>query len=552
MQIRETNINSIDLNQCEFSVLDFETTGTSSKTGKVIEIGIVKVKNFDIIENYSTLINPGIPIPWFITNLTGIANDDLYNAPHFEEIAEEILDFIDESVITAHNIPFDYNFLKKELTEAEKTVPPNPTLCTLQMARKLLPHIPSKSLGNVARYLRIQHKNIHRALGDATVTAKILIRFLKMLREDYGVDTLNDLLTFQGTPKSKTMTLIKKSLASDFASLPSSPGVYFFKNRSDEIIYIGKAKSIKDRVKNYFYSNAGSKAKKIVRRSSNLSFEKTGSELSALIAETELIKKNNPPMNVQLKSYPHTYFIAVEREDNYPKPKATSKFEFDGKDYFGPYNNRDTVKTLTEIIDKTFLLRECSDKEFAKGKKCYLYDIKRCIAPCILNDKQREYESETDKVYQFLSGINQVAVDRLLHKMKKLSEEKRFEDAAEIRDTTNLLLEQFNKAAIINGPVNKANALIQIKSSRQNDLLLLIEGRMLIKDFFLDERDYFDTALKDYYSGTIKLFENLSDKYLERLKISLNWLVKNRNIIKVYYLDDFNSQEELFTSVGDF
>ncbi len=550
--MESTELKNIEIDNCEFSVLDFETTGTSSKTARVIEIGIVKVKNLKVIENYSSLIHPKMNIPYYISNLTGITDDDLNGAPFFEDIAEEILDFIGDSVITAHNIQFDHSFLKSEFTRAGLQPPLNPTLCTLKLARKLLPAIPSKALGKVAQHLRITHKNVHRALGDATVTAKILIKFLDMLKNDHGIETINEVINFQGVPKSNSIIMMKKTLADSFNSLPYQPGVYFFKNRKDDILYIGKAKSLKNRVKNYFYSHAGTKSKKIVRRSSNLSFQITGSELSALIAETELIKEIDPPLNVQLKNYPRTYFIKIDKDKIFTTPQLTTSFNFDGNDYFGPYNNRDTANTLLEIIDKTFLLRECTEKEFAKKKKCYLLDIRRCLAPCIMDNSFEEYNDELNKVYSFLSGVNQIAVDRLLNKMKKFSEEKRYEEAAEIRDTVNLLLDQFNKATLINGPVNKAKVLIKINSFSNNELILLVEGKMFIKDFFLDKKDQFMNALDDYYNGTINIFQALEDKDLERLKISLNWLVKNRTNIKVFYLDDYSDKEELLASVGNY
>ncbi|RMD49095.1 MAG: hypothetical protein D6830_05600 [Ignavibacteria bacterium] len=371
-----------------------------------------------------------------------------------------------------------------------------------------------------------------------------------MLKEDHGIESIEEVVNFQGVPKTSSFIAMKKTLAEGFNSLPKQPGVYFFKNRKDEILYIGKAKSLKERVKNYFYNHAGAKSKKIVRRASKLNFEVTGSELTALIAETELIKEIDPPMNVQLKNYPRSYFIKVDKSIQFPRPQITTKFDFDGNDYFGPFNNRDSSNKLLEIIDKTFLLRECTDKEFAKNQKCYLLDIKRCTAPCI-NSVNGEYKNELEKMYQFLSGSNQVAIDRLLVKMKKLAEEKRYEEAAEIRDTVNLLLEQFNKATIINGPINKARILIEINSSYENEFILLIEGRMYIKNFFRDEPGLFEGALEDYYNGTINIFRELTQKDLERLKISLNWLVKNRTNVKIFYLDDYESKDELFARLAN-
>ena len=152
------------------------------------------------------------------------------------------------------------------------------------------------------------------------------------------------------------------------------------------------------------------------------------------------------------------------------------------------------------------------------------------------------------KVYEFLSGHNQSAVDRLLHKMKDLSDRKKYEEAAGVRDVINSIFKQLNKASILAEPINKTNALIEIQGAKVNDYLLLLEGKPFIKNFFPDDKDVFDDALASYFNGTIYLFKELSDKDLERLKISLSWLVKNKTRIKIHYLKDYKTIEELATN----
>lgn len=548
--MNKIELKNISINESEFAVLDFETTGTSAKHNRVIEVGIVRVKNLKIADSFQSFLNPGSKIPPFITSLTGIKSEDVEDAPFFEEITSEILDFIGDSVIVAHNLPFDYSFLKNELSRAELLTPKNHTLCTLKLARKLYPELKSKSLGKLVSHFRIQHKNVHRALGDSMVTAKLLLRMLKQLEEDHNITQLEDLLNYQSATAIKSgYRIIKKKLASDFASLPSSSGIYIFKNSKDDFIYIGKAKVLKQRVSNYFSSSAAKKSKKIVRRSSRLEYKKTNSELSALILESELIKKYKPPMNTLLKKYPQQYFIKVVLTKDYPNLKSTSIFEFDANDYFGPYSNRETVKNLLDIVDRSFMLRECSDKDLKKGRKCYLYDIKRCLAPCII-EPQDQYKNELKEVYNFLSGGNQKIVDKLLNKMKMLSDQRKYEEAAEIRDIVNQILGQLNRASILAEPVNSANALVEINSSREKDYLLFLEGKLIIRDFVNDKEYDFDLMIEDYYSGNYKNDESAEEKHLGRIKIALSWLVQNRNLFKIYYLKDSISKGELYRKVA--
>ncbi|MCB0749653.1 MAG: GIY-YIG nuclease family protein, partial [Ignavibacteriae bacterium] len=467
------NQKEILFSEATYSVLDFETTGTSPPKSRAIEIGIVRIENGKITETFQSLLNPEQFIPPFISQLTGITNAEVFDAPTFESISQDVKEFIEGSILIGHNLPFDYAFLKSEFERADIQLPKLEQICTLKISRKILPELKSKSLGNMVKHFRIQHKNVHRALGDALVTAKLFLKLLKKLKEDYNYENVSDLVDFQTAPQvSKSFRLVKKKLVGDLASLPDSPGVYFFRDAKDKIVYIGKAKSLKKRVKNYFSSSAARKAKKIARHANRLGFHVTKSELSALVLEAELIKVHRPQFNTMLKKFSQNYFIKVKLNHDFPDVKVATDFDFDGNDYFGPYSNRYTATQLREIADKTFALRECSDKVLMKKKKCYLLDIKRCLAPCIDEVNVKEYDDELQNVYEFLSGKNQNAVNRLLAKMKNLSERQKYEEAAEIRDTVNMLLNQLSRSSILAEPINKVNALIEIRDSEFTDYIL--------------------------------------------------------------------------------
>ena len=539
-------IKNTPISETEFAVLDFETTGVSGKKNRVIEIGIVHVKNLEIVDSYQTFINPGLLVPYYITKITGIKDTDVQDAPYFEDVTSEVTDFIRDSVLVAHNLPFDYSFLKHEFMRADIFLPQMNSLCTLKLARKMYPELKSKSLGNLVKHFGIKHKHVHRALGDAMVTAKLLIKMITQLKEDQNISTLDELLAYQSvTPIKSNMRIIKKKLAVDFAKAPSTPGVYLFKDAKGKIVYIGKAKVIKKRVANYFSNTAARKAKQIVRKASSLEYIQTNSELSALILESELIKKHKPPMNTLLKKYPQQYFIKVRQTHEFPNLSSVSKIDFDGNDYFGPYSNRETSKNLIDIVSKTFQLRECSDKELKRGKKCYLLDIKRCIAPCIYPSSE-DYKKELFSAYAFLSGENQESVNKLLLKMKSLSAEQKYEEAAEIRDITNQVLNQLNRSSILAEPVNKANALIKISSNSNFDFILFVDGKLLIKQLPCEKENLFDVSIHDYYNNQTYVDENPTKKDLSRMKIALSWLVNNRNLFEILYLKDFNCAEEVF------
>ena len=542
----ELKIEEIPFEEGEYCVFDFETTGMSGRQDKVIEIGMAKIIKGKINDTFSTFINPGRPVPYFITKITGITNADVENAPFFDEVYPRIREFMGDAVLIAHNLSFDHSFLKNECANAGVEFPENDSVCTLKLARKIYPQLPSKSLGNLTRSLRIRHRDVHRGLGDSMATAKILLRMFPALRGEHNIDTISDLISFQNHPAtSKPFRIIKKKLLDDFSRIPDEPGVYFYKNSKDEVLYIGKAKSLKERLNNYFSNNAIRKAKDIVRKSSKLEFKKTNSELTALIAEAEMIKFHNPKMNRMLKKYPRSYFLKISSEHDFPSVRVSSGFDFDGNDYFGPYPNRETANTLKEVVDKTFRLRECPEKEFSKSRRCYLADIERCFAPCTEKEIEDIYQKELDQVFDFLSGNNQSSVDRLLNRMKELSASQKYEEAGQIRDVVQSILNQINKSSILAEPINKANVLVEVSGPVSNDYMLLIEGKIIFKDCFIETKGHFDTALEDYFSNTVNAVQILTDKDLEKLRIGLSWLVKNRGKIKVHYLKEYMSAEEI-------
>ncbi len=164
----ENKIESIPFEEAEYCVFDFETTGVSARSDKVIEIGMARIKKGKIVDTFSSYINPGRPVPYYITTITGITNFDVEDAPYFEEVFPKIKEFIGDSVLVAHNLGFDIAFLRNECMASENEMIPNEAICTLKLARKLFPALPSKSLGNIVKHFKIRHRDVHRGLGDAT------------------------------------------------------------------------------------------------------------------------------------------------------------------------------------------------------------------------------------------------------------------------------------------------------------------------------------------------------------------------------------------------
>jgi len=551
--MQNENILNLPLEKASFSVVDVETTGLSPVKNRIIEIAIVKIENLKITDKMDYLINPQTYIPPFITSLTGISNDDIIGAPQFSEVAEEVIRFMENTILTAHNFSFDASFLNTEFMICGKEFVNEHSCCTLKIARKIYPTLKSKSLSSVSEFLNLRNHNKHRALGDAEITAKVLIKIIKELQIKDRIKTVGEFLAYQKGVNESPVLNVKKELLDDFLSLPNAPGIYYFTNKKDEVIYVGKAKSIRDRVKTYFSPSAQKKPQKIVKQAAHLKHIVTNSELTALLTEAETIKLLNPKFNSQLRRFGNKYFIKVMRSHKSPNIELTNQFDFDGNDYFGLFVSHRKADEILEFINKTFAVRECNDKDFSKGKTCFLFDIHRCTAPCLNSDKSiQQHNDELEKVYDFLYGKNQFALDRLLNKMKEYSAKQKFEQAAELKQLVDFILAQTHKSSILAEPVNRANVLFEIIAPFENDFVLMMEGKFYINKYLHDSKETFKQALDDYYDGTINNDFIPSDEDLEKMKITLNWLVKNRNQVRTYYLKDYPTKHALFDDIANY
>lgn len=529
-----------------FTFVDVETTGLSARYDKIIEVGIVQLKNFEIINSYNTFVNPGTRIPNFITNLTGITDDDVYDAPFFEDVRSDLISYFEESIVVGHNVKFDLGFLLKEFRASgvENFNPLN--ICTVRMARRLYPHLKSRSLPNLAKFFKLHQDFSHRAIDDIITTSHIFTRMCNTLKKENAIYSVGELLNFQYQPKAKAIQkIIHKDVLGDFAGIPAGPGIYFFINSKGEVIYIGKAKSLAERVRSYITGKGTRKGNKIIKQARKIRTKATNTELTALLAEAEMIKKILPKHNYQLKSYGDKYFLRLNITHPFPSITLTNKFEFDGNDYYGLFISRKKAEQISTIIDKSIALRECADKEFNKGVKCFLYDIERCTAPCINKDKNI-YEAEVEKFRDFMKGNIQSFLSRHLQKMKEFSQELKFEKAAEQKEIVDLLLNQVHKTSLLAEAVNEANVLIEVTGyNNKKDYLSMLRGKIFIRNNIIGDAGDFDSALEDYFAGTIFNHIKADEEDLEKMKIILNWLIKNRNFAKIYYLKNFKSYSDL-------
>jgi DNA polymerase-3 subunit epsilon len=379
-----------------FVIVDIETTGGSPKSSKITEIAMYKHDGFQIIDEFVTLVNPEIPIPEFIVRLTGISDKMVENAPKFYEIAKKIIEFSENCVFVAHNVGFDYGIVRHEFNSLGYDYRRS-HICTVRASRYIIPGHDSYSLGKLTRALGIELIGRHRAGGDAHATA-LLFQLLYQKSEKNVLSFLQEELN----PKSLHPNLDIQSLD----EIPNKTGIYKFYDDANRIIYIGKSKHIRKRIDQHLKNVKTKKGIEMMTEICRVEFELTGSELIALLYESNLIKKHKPIYNRQLRKnlfpyglfhfedsngYIHLYIDKTDKKLETPLTTFTSKIEAN------QYLNRQ--------CDKYALCQKLCGL-YKTESSCFGYQVKSCKGACIQEENSEEYNRRVNQLIDFLSFEN--------------------------------------------------------------------------------------------------------------------------------------------------
>ena len=289
-----------------YAIIDIETTGGSPQRDKITEIAILIHDGKKIVNEFVTLINPERFIPYFITSLTGITNKMVADAPTFYEVAKEIIEITDGKIFVAHNVSFDYHFIRNEFKNLGYKYKRD-VLCTVKLSRKLIPGLQSYNLDKLCDELQIKVDNRHRAAGDAIATSKIFDILLSHDQNNRGNGSLFH--------KPELTNLNPDLDQENIKDLPEEPGVYYFYNKDYDIIYIGKSKNIHKRVMTHLSSHSSKRAIEMKDRITHIGYETTGNELIALLLESDEIKKHKPVYNRAQRRISQSYGIFTYEDD---------------------------------------------------------------------------------------------------------------------------------------------------------------------------------------------------------------------------------------------
>ncbi len=283
----------------EYAIVDIETTGGYAASNGITEIAVFITDGKSILKYYSTLLNPIYTIPRFVEALTGITNNMVEFERPFSSIADELYELLADKVFVAHNVNFDYSFVKYHLAKSGYDLNCR-KLCTVRLGRQILPGLPGYGLGKICKHLGIEIESRHRASGDARATVKLFHYLLSCDTHGHVHSMLKS--------KSKEQSLPPNIPASIVRQIPGDPGVYYFHDRKGKVIYVGKAKSLNKRVSSHFTNNKSTKQKQeFLKQIYNISYQATATELMAFILESIEIKKLWPEQNRSQKRFEQSY-----------------------------------------------------------------------------------------------------------------------------------------------------------------------------------------------------------------------------------------------------
>jgi DNA polymerase-3 subunit epsilon len=469
-----------------FVAFDVETTGLRPNQHRIIEIGLARYRNGRCLERYSSLVNPERRIPEYIRKLTGLTDSDLVSAPRFAQIAGEVVAFIGADALLGHNIGFDISFLNAELERAKMPRLQNPSVDTVPMAMRVLGRSVRPSLDRVATAVGLNTRTYHRALGDAELTAAVALRLLGMANEaGIPIESLlrQNAVSMRTPPAAGSLTsgLLDRS---HLERLPRRPGVYLMIDANERVLYVGKAKSIRDRVASYYSQPLGYTRKMdgLVEAIARIDFEETGSELVALLLESQLIRRHQPPYNKALRNSESYPYIRIEPANPWPHLRLAKHRRPDGARYFGPYRSASTARDAIDLLNRRFGLRSCSrgfKTPSSYGNPCLELDLKRCSGPCVGRAVPDEYRAGVRHVMALLDLERADVIEQLGAEIAAASEAMEYERAQRLRrDLETLTRLRDEQRALASMALERPYVIVQPGVDRETaQLLLVIEGR---------------------------------------------------------------------------
>ncbi len=385
----------------KYAIVDLETTGGVPTRDRIIEIGIVLHNGEKVIDKYQTLVDPERHISATITRITGITNDMVVGAPKFYEVAKQVIEITDGAVFVAHNVRFDYHFLRQEFSSLGYTYTKK-LLCTVKLSRKAFPSLKSYSLGNLIKYFKIEVNSRHRAFDDAWATTIILKKIFDLQDSNETIRVLvNDSMTLSKLPRALDISMVDK--------LPEACGVYYMSNQKGFVIYIGKSINIRKRIRQHFAKHT-KKTDKLFNEVADITYEITGSELAAFIKESREIKDVQPSINKLQKTRHYNYAItkSADKSGYYSYKVVTSKSAINPLSFYG---SRKSALAHIETIGEQFNLCPKVNGLDKSTTSCFNHGLRKCKGACIGEEPPAYYN---ERFMESLKIVNKIFEDNFV------------------------------------------------------------------------------------------------------------------------------------------
>jgi DNA polymerase-3 subunit epsilon len=416
------------LYEVTFCVVDLETTGASPAQCGVTEVGAVKVRGGEELGVFHTLVNPGGPVPPFITVLTGITQAMVVTAPEMEAVLPAFLEFCGDSVVVGHNVRFDLSFLDTAALRLGYGRLGNRSVDTAALARRLVrSEVRNLRLATLAAHLRSPVTPTHRALDDARATVHVFHALLERAG-NLGVTALEDLIQL---PRARGAAHYDKIALA--RGLPRSPGVYLFKDRDGTVIYVGKAKNLRTRVTSYFHGDERRSIANLLRELHGIDHQVCATELEAAVTELRLIHAHRPRHNRASRPSRAAHWVTLTAE-RYPRLSITRTLHPGSAMVLGPFRSRRAAELVVHALWDAVPVRRCAGAANSRQGRCAPAQLGVALCPCDGALDTGEYRPVIDRLVTGVATAPGALLDPIEERMLGHARLERFEEAGWCRD----------------------------------------------------------------------------------------------------------------------
>ncbi len=517
------------IEDADLVIVDLETTGIDPANERMIELAAVRICGDRVVDTFESLIDPERSIPKVITRITGIISADVDGAPRAYDVLPDFIEFLGEAVFVAHNCSFDWNFIKSELQRAHLPELTNSKLCTVRLARRLLPGLPSRSLGSLINFYNIQTNSRHRALSDVRSTHEVLMHLIDRLKRQHEITELDQLLRFQNSRYEKKS--IQKNLSKVEAcitKIPNVSGVYKMFGKGRRLLYIGKAKVLSSRVRSYFNGVEGhaKHIRQMIRQVHDIKWIVTPTELEALLLESRLIKEFVPPFNKAGRTYQHKPFIRLGVIGSSMWATVIEHVRLDGAQYFGPMPSRKEAIQLTQALVHLFGDASYSFRSFEQDG-VGLTSSK--IGGRLANDGLQN-------AMALLQGTDVEALTTLMDEIEEASQSQDYEVAAQKRDFLNTLQSIGLRPHFLKTPLLDRTGAVVYQCKQETEIHFMISGVPVSHLKWTGDQEILEQTKSSFYDDARQTSDRLSAQQVDAMSVFGAWMFKEKDHISVVSL----------------